>query len=450
MMDDVFFNSLTDGDFSLGRYATQSLLDGDFWTRWEDEWYLVHRGQNDEWNYRNAWAAYDDGDASVNVNYQDLTAVFGDTDCVLLLHHDGVDGSATIVDSSLYAGTHTITAQGSYVLDDTQFRFGQTSGRAIGVTNGYLLINDNDDWYFGTGEFTIEMFIRFDTLPLGAIALWMQDAGAVEINLFIGGNEKLYFDANDGVNSVSLVSAAVLALDVDTWYHLAVTRDSSDDWHLYWNGTRKDTANNVMAAPNVADNVDVFGGLSIRGWVDDIRVLKGRAEYTGATYAVPTHAFGNNYKNYWQFRHVAVGKCGRVSDPAPITRIIVDSSGAMVGPLGNPPSGLLGRAIAGGKVELVWQYLGATNQEIPPTGFKIYYDVAGTWTLLDTEPYLRARNFVWQSAALTDGQWYDFIVRTYVTSNGGDYEDDNEMRVSVQADSTGPPVIDEIEVEVEA
>ena len=76
----------------------------------------------------------------------------------LLLHFDGTDGSTTFVDSS--PSGKTVTAVGNAQIDTAQYKFGGASGLFDG--NGdYLSVPDSDDWYFGTGDFTIDAWARF-------------------------------------------------------------------------------------------------------------------------------------------------------------------------------------------------------------------------------------------------------------------------------------------------
>ena len=61
---------------------------------------------------------------------------------------DGVDDAQVFVDSSL--SEHEITAHGNAKTEDTEKKFGPTSGYFDG-TGDYLSALDSDDWYFGDG-----------------------------------------------------------------------------------------------------------------------------------------------------------------------------------------------------------------------------------------------------------------------------------------------------------
>src|SRR3990167_5305793 len=84
-----------------------------------------------------------------------------DTDCVLMLHMDGTDGATTFTDSSDNA--KTMTAVGNAQIDTAQSKFGGASGLFDG-TGDWLTTPDSTDWDLGTGDFTIDFWIRFSSV----------------------------------------------------------------------------------------------------------------------------------------------------------------------------------------------------------------------------------------------------------------------------------------------
>ena len=58
----------------------------------------------------------------------------------------------------------------------------------------------------------------------------------------------------------------------------------------------------------------------------------------------------------YRFTSRAVGPDGSWSQPSAERIVEIDSSGAIVGPVGNPPNHLLATAIKGGKIRVTWQY----------------------------------------------------------------------------------------------
>src|SRR3989339_404521 len=57
----------------------------------------------------------------------------------------------------------TVTANGDAIQTTAQFKFSSKSGVFDG-TGDYLSLADSEDWNFGTGDFTIDCWVRFNTV----------------------------------------------------------------------------------------------------------------------------------------------------------------------------------------------------------------------------------------------------------------------------------------------
>lgn len=152
----------------------------------------------------------------------------------------------------------------------------------------YLSIPTSAAFAFGTGDFTIEMwFYRNNSgqqhlyegrngTTVNTILLYLDNAPAY-----------LAYYAN-GASRISTTSTPAL----NTWVHIAVCR-SGTSTRLFMDGvqvgsTYTDTFN--YAAPTTSLYIgtnDVASGSFVNGYIDDLRVTKGVARYTG-NFAVPT------------------------------------------------------------------------------------------------------------------------------------------------------------------
>jgi hypothetical protein len=73
---------------------------------------------------------------------------------VLMLHMDGTDDAQVFTDSGGGANCpHTVSAIGSAKTENTQKKFGDTSGYLDGTTGAYLSVPDSADWNFGSEDF---------------------------------------------------------------------------------------------------------------------------------------------------------------------------------------------------------------------------------------------------------------------------------------------------------
>lgn len=227
---------------------------------------------------------------SVQLYAQDV----GDTETVLLLHLEGSDGAQTTTDSS--ASAHTVTFAGTAQIDTAQYKFGSSSLLLDGNSD-YLSIADSDNWYFNA-DMTLEMFIRSNTLPAdgNTQVLFSQRADAsnywfVEI-LRIGST--YYLKINIYASGSAVVEQfGTITISTGTWYHVALCRETNT-WSGFFNGTRSFSATDTDGFANLAAPL-IIGQLNSNyywnGWMDEIRISKGTARYSGATYTVPSAAF---------------------------------------------------------------------------------------------------------------------------------------------------------------
>jgi hypothetical protein len=207
----------------------------------------------------------------------------------LLLHCDGADASTTFTDHS--ANGYTVTATGNAQIDTAQSKFGGASCLLDG-TGDYLSIADAAPLQMGSGDFTIECWVRFNSLA-GSFTIFGKSVYATGGIDLISDGTSLYFDMQTTRGSVTLAS---LALSTGTWYHFACVRSGSS-CVLYIDGVSKATltssANiNSAVAFNIGSAAPNYSGFDLNGWIDDFRVTKGVARYTSA-FTPPTAAFPN-------------------------------------------------------------------------------------------------------------------------------------------------------------
>jgi len=85
----------------------------------------------------------------------------------------------------------------------------------------------------------------------------------------------------------------------DRWYHVAVTRDESNNLRLFVDGRHMKTATNYTTNFSDADyflgNLYSTGGTSrtLKGFLDEVRITVGQARYTTANFTPMTAASGN-------------------------------------------------------------------------------------------------------------------------------------------------------------
>ena len=240
-------------------------------------------------------------------SYQLVAAGGGDIDpyfsnVSLLLHGDGANDSKTIVDSSLR--TKTITTFGGVRISTAQSRFGGSS-LYFDETVDYLDVGSADDFNFGTGAFTIECFIYFVLLPpagqyTGILGTQISLSSASLNHWWLGINNlsgvpKLYLGRHGSASDYVSVNWTP---SLNTWYHIAATRDDSGVPRLFINGASQNVTISGawggsaidFAAPGELAVGIIATSLSLFGYIDELRLTKGVARYT-SDFTPPTAPF---------------------------------------------------------------------------------------------------------------------------------------------------------------
>ena len=148
--------------------------------------------------------------------------------------------------------------------------------------SGYVQVPDNDSWAFGNNDFTIEFWVNFLDLP-EYDSLYYPDA------IFVANDEGPYdvnkwiFDLGDGVltllvdgpaNGLYFIGQAPFSPDMNTWYHLALTREGTNI-NIYVNGVPAgtDTLNTPIPNANGPLTIGQAEGLGyVNGQIDEMTI----------------------------------------------------------------------------------------------------------------------------------------------------------------------------------
>ena len=207
----------------------------------------------------------------------------------LLLHMDGANGSTTFGDSSA-------SARGNAAVTNAQVSTAQSKfGGASGLFNGaaYLTYPDHVDFDFGSGDFTVDFFVRM-------AAVGTQYGFFGKTNNAITNGYYLYVNASGTLQFAWLPSdgplisyqSAPLLLDTN-WHHIAVVR-SGTMINTYFDGVLA-AQGPINAGASIVANTNAFtiGRLGdftpipLNGNIDEFRLTKGIARWM-ANFTPPT------------------------------------------------------------------------------------------------------------------------------------------------------------------
>ena len=160
-------------------------------------------------------------------------------------------------------------------------------------TGDYLSIASSSDFTFGTGDFTVELYVNATNFTNRGTFYDSRAVGGTT-GITIGheastGELRVYMNATSG----SDIIAQSTDFTTDTWYHVAVTRSSGTvrlfiDGILKDSGTRTSDMNNTNAVNIGYKTYDSSGYDYFSGYVSNFRILKGTALYT-SEFTPPVH-----------------------------------------------------------------------------------------------------------------------------------------------------------------
>ena len=161
----------------------------------------------------------------------------------------------------------------------------------------YLVSNSatTDLYAFGTGDFTIEMWIRFNAVNT------IQAVYDSRANSTQGAYQLIYLNSDATiryyVSSADRITSSAISSGV--WYHLAIAR-SGTSTKMFIDGTQAgstytDSTSYLNGSGRPWIGFNAFNSnpdQALNAYVDDLRVTKGVARYT-ANFTAPTAPFAD-------------------------------------------------------------------------------------------------------------------------------------------------------------
>jgi hypothetical protein len=198
--------------------------------------------------------------------------------------------NAGIVDAT---GKNILETVNQAKLSTAVKKFGSASIILDGVDD-YVVMPYSPLFNLGTGAFTIEGWVYFNVLSGNRLIFDTYTSAA------LGGGYQLYWRSTGTSialygNGVVIAQSSFTGHVINTWYHIACTRDTAGNVRIFVDGTKyADTA--YTTALNIATTARPAVGIQVAtltndldGYIDDFRVTLGYARYT-ANFTAPTEA----------------------------------------------------------------------------------------------------------------------------------------------------------------
>ena len=188
--------------------------------------------------------------------------------------------------------TNVLETLGNAQLSTAIKKYGSASMRFDG-TGDYLTIRNSQNFAFGSGNWTIELWVYLNSSARqGFVALG--DASGTNVPWEIGVNASGKFRLLTQTSGGQIIMDGTTTPTTGIWYHVAGVRNGGTAT-LYVNGVAEATSSslstNSLTTETNAIQVGKYSyGFELNGYIDDLRITKGVARYT-SNFTAPTIAF---------------------------------------------------------------------------------------------------------------------------------------------------------------
>jgi hypothetical protein len=209
----------------------------------------------------------------------------------VLADFNGADAATTYTSED--TGLRTATFAGNAQLDTAQFKFG-TSSLLCDGTGDYITFPDSTDFDLGSGDFTIEAWVRHSDITGIQYYCARYDVNGVSEASYAfawtaSTGDLFFLSSALGTGDIVVTTGTTpWTPTVGVWHHVAVTRDSGT-LRMFADGAKlydATLATNLFAASTSFDIGSISGGSgythAFEGHMSELRLTKGVARYTAA------------------------------------------------------------------------------------------------------------------------------------------------------------------------
>jgi hypothetical protein len=214
---------------------------------------------------------------------------------VLNLDMEGANLSQVTTDNSLSAHTVTWVGGASSYISTAQSKFGSSSAYFNNVSRDHIKIAHSTDFELGSGDFTIEFYIKWAEAVAQRAIISLNDSGTNDHSWTIwstNGNIEFFVYPTAGT-ATALQTATWNKADINRneWIHVALVR-TGDSLSLYQDGsfipagtaTGLGPSFSFAPAAGAALRIGDYGSdagtaFTLEGYIDDVRITKGQALY---------------------------------------------------------------------------------------------------------------------------------------------------------------------------
>ena len=144
-------------------------------------------------------------------------------------------------------------------------------------SNDYTTISSSNDFAYGTGDFTWEVWIYVNSFSSNRYLLDHGSNGGTISNGGSGNTKFHYYNTTTGTGSVLFTTGFGTSLSTSTWYHLVAVRKNGTT-SLYTNGALTASASDSHNYGAQVLNIGRYGagGNGFSGKISNVKIYKGK------------------------------------------------------------------------------------------------------------------------------------------------------------------------------
>jgi hypothetical protein len=236
----------------------------------------------------------------VNITLSSGTGInsFDATDVFDKLAISAVSGTSLFykTDWDVSGQEHTFSVNGSPQLYSNTTPSGMLGSMGFSGSSEWLQTADSDDWYFGSGDFTIDFWVNFNTKAVRQRLLGQFESGDTRNAILV-----MYNTSSDTIYASLGSSSANNELETDfsgystgEWVHLAFVRNGNL-FSLYINGVLGDSETYSVTQVVTGSDFSIgrlgeYDADYLNGYISEFRISKGIARWT-SNFTPPTEPY---------------------------------------------------------------------------------------------------------------------------------------------------------------
>ena len=199
-----------------------------------------------------------------------------DFNTVFILQSESTEGSTIFNDTGGSTGCpHPITTQGSVQHTTTRSKFGTSCIYFDGTSTGKLIIPDHEEFQFGTGDFTIDLWLYpLGNSNAGRVVHKAETGNQTPYMIYISAGILSFWTSADG-GSWALQNVSMGTLSLNSWQHFAVVRQGFN-FYTFKNGNLISSVTSSHSVWNGGKQLWIGNGYSTPqpyyGYIEELRI----------------------------------------------------------------------------------------------------------------------------------------------------------------------------------